>query len=286
VVATDLRCGACGHNVRGVRKDAACPECGHPVAESLRGAAVEAGRREQGADAVRTFGRGFLFAAPVGIAAVGCLGGPVALLAIVGAVQRLVALRTAGQCLPKQAFLDLPERHRAWNVAIAELVTGGLFLVMVSTGIVAALPPTAAACVAVALQSIWFGTVGLGLVTGSLLAQRVDERFATGLERSPWPVIATFIAVGLQLLADAATPVIGGWALIPRLAAIGCWIWAAGLTAWDVSGTGEELVAEPTDRTLRAPSDAPAPGEQVPDPSVVRPARLRTPDDDAPIPID
>lgn len=285
-MATDLRCGECGHNVRGVRKDAACPECGHPVAESLRGAAIEAGRREQGADAVRTFGRGFLFTASAGIAGVGCLGGPVALFCMIGAVQRLVALRTAGQCLPKQAFLDLPERRRAWNVAIAELVAGGLLIVLVSFGVVGYLPPTAELCVTVALKSLWYGTVGLGLVCGTLLAQRVDERFATGLERSPWPIIATFIAVGVQLLADAAVPVIGGWALIPRLGAVGCWIWAAVQTAWDVSSTGEELVVEPADRTLRAPSDAPAPGEATPDPSVVRASRLRRPDDDAPIPVD
>lgn len=272
--------------MRGVRKDGACPECGHPVAESLRGAAIEAGRREHGADAVRTYGRGFLFTASAGIAGVGCLGGPVALFCMIGAVQRLVALRTAGQCLPKQAFLDLPERRRAWNVAIAELVAGGLVIVLVSFGVAGYLPPTAELCVTVALKSLWYGTVGLGLVCGVLLAQRVDERFATGLERSPWPIIATFIAVGVQLLADAAAPVIGGWAAIPRLGAVGCWIWAAALTAWDVSSTGEELVIEPVDRTMRAPSDAPAPGEATPDPSVVRASRLRRPDDDAPIPVD
>ena len=34
-VAADLHCRACGYNLRGLRRDGACPECGHAIALSL-----------------------------------------------------------------------------------------------------------------------------------------------------------------------------------------------------------------------------------------------------------
>ncbi len=293
-VATNLPCAQCGYNLRGVPAKAVCPECGHLVADSLQGAAVRAGQREHANEALRNYAKSYLLSVPVGMIGVWCLGGPFVVMAMLGAFQRLLALRAAAAVLPPAAFGQTPEFERAKMVNIVELAVGAVCTVVLATPIASVIPVQfITTAMLVGIPALWIGTVGLGMICSAMLGESLDAHFALRLERSSAPYIATFTAVALQLAADVAEWSALGWgAMLLRFGAIGTWAWAAIATAHAFGSSAEEIASEPKEDLLKRPEDAPLVADAPLSPAeraaraAARKAARKSQEDDEPIALD
>lgn len=289
-MAESLACTRCGYNLRGVETQAPCPECGQPVAESLRGAALDAGTRELGQEALNSYGRAFLANIPLGLLTLSpCLGGPIIALNVLFSGRRLFDLWRAARCLPPNAFAQTPEFRRAWRVTIAEIALGVLVILVLATPLGVAIPVAVVeTALGTGVPALWLGTLGLGMICSVMLSEAVDARLALQLERSSRPVIAAFAAVGVELLSRAA--MVTGYGssaagVLLFIASIACWAWAAIEGAVYTMGTAHEMNETTRGPKVRAEGGDPA-GARLRAPS--RPRRPAKPadDDDAPIPID
>lgn len=270
----DAACEGCGYNLRGARVGSRCPECGLEVARSIRRAPVDApDAREAAADAVRTFGRSWLLAAPLGVFAMGgCLGGPAAALAVLGAIQRWIGLRACRRTL-HAVDLAHPSLERTLAACtVAELVLGVLAVLLRVGG--DALP----GAVPAAVSGLHFGVVLLGAVPAATLltaiGRTVDDDAAPATAALPWlfgasaGLAAAILLMGLGLLGGIAWPIM--------VLASAAWAWGASMLAFAASTVAGE-VGMPR-RRPRGEADAPGAVE----PPAPRP--LTKPSDDSPIP--
>lgn len=281
-MAIDLPCRQCRYNLRGVRQDANCPECGTPVRETLAGAGPEESRRDAATDALRSFARSYLYGLPLGLFMVACLGPPVTVLAIVGSIARLVSLRnlaaTGGM------GIDAADLRRARTLAIAEISLGAPAVLMLVQGLSWAIGPTADDAVRLALAGLWFGTMVLGSVAGSMLLDSTSARLPVEMGRAT--VIhalllgaAPVVVLGMVLSA-AGLP--ASLVILVRLAGAAAWGTGAAMLAFRGTMVADEFGAVPAPRRRDATADAPTERTDPAARAQVRRAR----EDDSPIPLD
>lgn len=286
-VAVDLPCVRCRYNLRGAPQSGNCPECGAPIKETLAGLSAEERRREGAADAVRSYGKSFAFGIPLGLFMVGCLGPPVALVALIGSGARLVALRNLAR--EADGGIDAADLRRARALAVAELAAGAPALLMLVEGMSWAIGPTADETVRLALAGLWFGTMALGTIAGSMLLDRIASRLPVEFER---PTVIHALALGAapvvmlgMILSAAGIPT--SLVVLVRLAGAAAWGTGAAMLAFRGSMIADELRAAPGARRAQ-PRDA-EPGNagprERPDPRARAQARHRL-EDDSPIPLD
>ena len=260
-----------------------CPECGKPVLDTVQGVAVDTGERDAAADALRSYGKSFLYGVPLGLYAVGCIGPPVALVSLMGSVQRLIALRNAAGALPKEALASSRAFGRARTACIAELALGVPALLVLATSAAGVLGADAGRFVALLLSSLWFGTMALGMIAGWLVLDTAVARLSLPVKRRTIVPVVVLGLVPLMLVADVVVAANLPWGTAvsapARIVAALAWAAASGMLAFDGSAAGDEVAGGARRRpALTTPEDEPA----EPRPR----ARPRTPDDDAPIPID
>lgn len=260
-----------------------CPECGKPVLDTVQGVAVDTGERDAAADALRSYGKSFLYGLPLGFYAVGCIGPPVALVSMLGSVQRFIALRNAANALPRDVFSSSQAIGRARTACIAEMALGAPALLVLATSAAGVLGADAGRFVVLFLSSLWFGAMALGMIAGWMVLDTAIARLSLPLRRRTIVPIVVLALVPLMLVADvvaAAAPPWGSAVSAPaRILAALAWAAASGMLAFDGSAAGDEVAGGARRRpALTTPEDEPA----EPRPR----ARPRTPDDDAPIPID
>jgi len=299
-VASDLPCKGCGYNLRGVDQGVNCPECGLPVRDTLEGVAVEESRRDAAAESLRSYSKAFLFGAPLGLFMVSCVGPPLAVLALVGSVQRLIALRNAAKSLPsKVVSAGAQDFKRAQTLLFVELGSGVIALIFLNFGLASAVGPTIDGVIRLAVGGLWFGAMALGLITGSILIDGVIGRLALEVARPKYLMPMIFTAVGVVMFAEIVSAANAPIAVVILLRLIGAAAWgaASGLLAYQGSSAGDELAAPPLKRTLSAPSDSPSAVAEVErDPrraaaqraaqQAAQRAAQRATDDDSPIPLD
>ncbi len=295
-MASDLPCRGCGYNLRGVDQGANCPECGLSVRDTLEGVAVEESRRDAAAESLRSYSKAFLFGAPLGLFMVSCVGPPLAVLALVGSVQRLIALRNAAKSLPsKVVSAGAQDFKRAQTLLFVELGSGAVALIFLNIGLASAVGPTIDGVIRLAVGGLWFGAMALGLITGSILVDGVIGRLALDVARPKYLMPMIFTAVGVVMFAEIVSAANAPIAVVILLRLIGAAAWgaASGLLAYQGSSAGDELAAPPLKRKLAAPSDSPSEVAEVErDPRraaaqrAAQQAAQRATDDDSPIPLD
>ncbi len=295
-MASDLPCRGCGYNLRGVDQGANCPECGLSVRDTLEGVAVEESRRDAAAESLRSYSKAFLFGAPLGLFMVSCVGPPLAVLALVGSVQRLIALRNAAKSLPsKVVSAGAQDFKRAQTLLFVELGSGAVALIFLNIGLASAVGPTIDGVIRLAVGGLWFGAMALGLITGSILVDGVIGRLALEVARPKYLMPMIFTAVGVVMFAEIVSAANAPIAVVILLRLIGAAAWgaASGLLAYQGSSAGDELAAPPLKRKLAAPSDSPSEVAEVErDPRraaaqrAAQQAAQRATDDDSPIPLD
>ena len=295
-VASDLPCRGCGYNLRGVDQGANCPECGLSVRDTLEGVAVEESRRDAAAESLRSYSKAFLFGAPLGLFMVSCVGPPLAVLALVGSVHRLIALRNAAKSLPsKVVSAGAQDFKRAQTLLFVELGSGAVALIFLNIGLASAVGPTIDGVIRLAVGGLWFGAMALGLITGSILVDGVIGRLALEVARPKYLMPMIFTAVGVVMFAEIVSAANAPIAVVILLRLIGAAAWgaASGLLAYQGSSAGDELAAPPLKRKLAAPSDSPSEVAEVErDPRraaaqrAAQQAAQRATDDDSPIPLD
>ncbi len=295
-MASDLPCRGCGYNLRGVDQGANCPECGLSVRDTLEGVAVEESRRDAAAESLRSYSKAFLFGAPLGLFMVSCVGPPLAVLALVGSVQRLIALRNAEKSLPsKVVSAGAQDFRRAQTLLFVELGSGAVALIFLNIGLASAVGPTIDGVIRLAVGGLWFGAMALGLITGSILVDGVIGRLALEVARPKYLMPMIFTAVGVVMFAEIVSAANAPIAVVILLRLIGAAAWgaASGLLAYQGSSAGDELAAPPLKRKLAAPSDSPSEVAEVErDPRraaaqrAAQQAAQRATDDDSPIPLD
>lgn len=235
--------------------------------------AEAADAREAAADAVRTFGRSWLLVAPLGVFAMGgCLGGPAAALAVLGAIQRWIGLRACRRTL-RAVDLAHPSLERTLAACtVSELALGVLAVLLRVGG--DALP----GAVPAAVSGLHFGVVLLGAVPAATLlasvGRAVDDEAEPATAALPWLFGASaglaiaILLMGIGLLGGVA------WAIMTLAAA--AWAWGASMIAFAASTVAGE-VGMPR-RRPRGEDGAPAAVE----PPAPRP--VTKPPDDSPIP--
>ena len=260
-MASDLPCRGCGYNLRGVDQGANCPECGLSVRDTLEGVAVEESRRDAAAESLRSYSKAFLFGAPLGLFMVSCVGPPLAVLALVGSVQRLIALRNAAKSLPsKVVSAGAQDFKRANTLLFVELGSGAIALIFLNFGLASAVGPTIDGVIGLSVGGLWFGAMALGLITGSILIDGVIGRLALEVERPKYLMPMIFTAVVVVMFAEIVSAANAPTAIVILLRLIGAAAWgaASGLLAYQGSSAGDELAAPPLKRKLAAPSDSPS----------------------------
>ena len=233
-IAEDLACVGCGHNLRGMPSSSPCPECGRPIRDTLEGQAVEAGNREHAAEAIRSYGKSFLYGAPFGLFKVGCLGPLVSLVALFGSVQRLIAANQALALLPEKAGSGTVELRRARTLALAELATGVPALLLLSFGTAWLIGEGADAFLRMLATSAWFGTMALGLVTRWMFVDSTIVRLAlVDCERRSLPAYLALAAVPCTLVAEVllSASMLEPLAIALRVAAALLWAGASAMLA-------------------------------------------------------
>lgn len=260
-----------------------CPECGKPVLDTVQGVAVDTGERDAAADALRSYGKSFLYGLPLGFHAVGCIGPPVALVSLLGSVQRLIALRNAANALPKDALASSRAFGRARTACIAELALGGPALLVLATPAAALLGAGPGRFVALLVSSLWFGAMALGMIAGWLALDTAVARLSLPVRRRAVVPVVVLGLVPLMLVADVVSAADLPWGSAvsapARILAALAWAAASGMLAFDGSAAGDEVAGGARRRPpLTTPDDEPAEPR--------RQARPRTPEDDAPIPVD
>lgn len=272
-----------------------CPECGRPIRDTLEGQAVEASNREHAAEAIRSYGKSFLYGLPFGLFKLGCLGPLVSLVALFGSVQRLIAANQAMAMLPEQAGAATAELRRARTLAIAELATGGPALLLLSFGTAWLVGDGVDAFLRMLATSAWFGTMALGLVTGWMFVDSTVVRLALAdCERRSLPAYLALAAVPCTLGAEVllSAGLLEPLAIVFRVAAALLWAGASAMLAYQGSSAGDEVAGGPRRRALKTPedTDAPSPGREASTAHRPRPVRRPPPPpppgDDDPIPLD
>jgi len=297
-ISEDLACVGCGHNLRGLPASSPCPECGRPIRDTLEGQAVEASNREHAAEAIRSYGKSFLYGAPFGLFKLGCLGPLVSLVAMFGSVQRLIAANQAIAMLPEQAGSATVELRRARTLAFAELATGVPALLLLSFSTAWLVGDTADAFLRMLATSAWFGTMALGLVTGWMFVDSTVVRLAlSDCERRSLPAYLALGAVPCTLVAEVllSASLLEPLAIVMRVAAALLWAGASAMLAYQGSAAGDEVAGGPRRRKLKTPEDAEdaapstdarASAQSGRTRTVRRPPPPRPPEDDDPIPLD
>ena len=288
----------CSHNLRGMPASSPCPECGRPIRDTLEGQAVEASNREHAAEAIRSYGKSFLYGTPFGLFKLGCLGPLVSLVALFGSVQRLIAANQAMAMLPEKAGSATAELRRARTLAIAELATGVPALLLLSFGTAWLIGDTADAFLRMLATSAWFGTMALGLVTGWMFVDSTVMRLAlSDCERRSLPAYLALGAVPCTLVAEVllSASLLEPLAIAMRVAAALLWAGASAMLAYQGSAAGDEVAGGPRRRALKTPEDADDAGTTADAGSsaatrgtriVRRPPPPPKPQDDDPIPLD
>ena len=258
--------------------------------------AVEESRRDAAAESLRSYSKAFLFGAPLGLFMVSCVGPPLAVLALVGSVQRLIALRNAAKSLPsKVVSAGAQDFKRAQTLLFVELGSGAVALIFLNIGLASAVGPTIDGVIRLAVGGLWFGAMALGLITGSILVDGVIGRLALDVARPKYLRPMIFTAVGVVMFAEIVSAANAPIAVVILLRLIGAAAWgaASGLLAYQGSSAGDELAAPPLKRKLAAPSDSPSEVAEVErDPRraaaqrAAQQAAQRATDDDSPIPLD
>jgi hypothetical protein len=270
------------------------------VRDTLEGVAVEESRRDAAAESLRSYSKAFLFGAPLGLFMVSCVGPPLAVLALVGSVQRLIALRNAAKSLPsKVVSAGAQDFKRAQTLLFVELGSGAIALIFLNIGLASAVGPTIDGVIRLAVGGLWFGAMALGLITGSILVDGVIGRLALDVARPKYLMPMIFTAVGVVMFAEIVSAANAPIAVVIVLRLIGAAAWgaASGLLAYQGSSAGDELAAPPLKRKLAAPSDSPSAVAEVErDPrraaaqraaqQAAQRAAQRATDDDSPIPLD
>lgn len=260
-----------------------CPECGKPVLDTVQGVAVDTGERDAAADALRSYGKSFLYGLPLGFYAVSCIGPPVALVSLLGSVQRLIALRNASNALPDEVLASTRTFGRARTACIAELALGGPALLALATSATGILGVDAGRFLALLLSSLWFGAMALGMIGGWLVLDTAIARLSLPLKRRRIVPIVVLGLVPLMLAADVVAAAGLSWGSAvsapARILAALAWAAASGMLAFDGSAAGDEVAGGARRRPpLTTPEDEPTTPRTR--------AQPRPPEDDAPIPID
>ncbi|MFO0963465.1 MAG: hypothetical protein U0625_11255 [Phycisphaerales bacterium] len=251
---------------------------------------MDAGTRELGQEALNSYGRGFFANIPLGLLTLTpCVAGPIIAINVLFSGRRLFDLWRAARCLPPDALAQTPEFRRAWGVTIAEIALGVLVILVLATPLGVAIPVAVVeTALGTGVPALWLGTLGLGMVCSVMLSEAVDARLALQLERSSRPLIAIFVAVGIELLSRAA--IVAGFGssapgLLLFIASIAGWAWAAIESAVYTMGTAHEMNASARGPKVRAEGGDPT-GARLR--TMHRPRRPAKPadDDDTPIPID
>lgn len=273
-VGRDVECSGCGYNLRGAPIGARCPECGEPIARSMpRAGPDRPDEREQASEAVRNVARSWLLATPLGAFAMsGCLSGPAAALAVLGAGQRLIGLRACRRHL-REVGVSQPATERLLTACtIAELALGSLGVLLRIGGSDVPGAVTNAVC------GLHFGAALLSAVpTASLLAsigRAVDDDTAPATGALPWlfgaaaGIAAAVLLLGLGVLGGIAWPVM--------LASAAAWAWGMSLLAF----AGSSVAGEVGMPRRGGGRDGPAP--RAVEPPAPRP--ITRPEDESPIP--
>jgi hypothetical protein len=261
--------------------------------------AVEESRRDATAEAVRSYSKAFLFGAPLGLFMVSCVGPPLALMALVGSVQRLIALRNAEKALPaKVTSAAAQELRRARTLLFIEMGTGVIALIFLNFGLSSAVGATLDGVIRLSIGGLWFGAMALGLITGSILIDAVIGRMALEVERPKYLMPLIFTSVGVVMFAEIVTAANAPTAIVILLRLLGAAAWgaASGLLAYQGTSAGDALAAPPIKRKLAAPTDAPEETTATPNPrrtaaqraadKAAQQAAQQANDDDSPIPLD
>jgi|LauGreDrversion4_2_1035121.scaffolds.fasta_scaffold09853_2 hypothetical protein len=260
-----------------------CPECGKPVLDTVQGVALDSGERDAAADALRSYGKSFLYGLPLGFYAVGCIGPPIALVSLMGSLQRFIALRNVAAALPEEVATGSQALARARSVATAEMALGLPALVLLSISTAGVLGADAGRFVALAVSSLWFGTMALGIVAGWLFMDATIARLALPVARRSLVPVTVLATVPVMLVANVVAEADLSWSTSvsapARILAALAWAAASGMLAFDGSSAGDEVAGGARRRPpLAVPTD---------EPTAPRPAaRRRTPEDDAPIPLE
>jgi hypothetical protein len=221
-------------------------------------------------------------------------------MALVGSVQRLIALRNAAKSLPsKVVSAGAQDFKRAQTLLFVELGSGVIALIFLNFGLSSAVGPTIDGVIRLSVGGLWFGAMALGLITGSILIDGVIGRLALEVERPKYLLPLTFAAVGVVMFAEIVSAANAPTAIVILLRLIGAAAWgaASGLLAYQGSSAGDALAAPPIKRKLSAPSDSPsADANPEPDPrraaanraaqQAAQRAAQRASDDDSPIPLE
>ena len=248
-----MPCRGCGYNLRGTAQSANCPECGLPVRDTLEGVAVEESRRDAAAESLRSYSKAFLFGAPLGLFMVSCVGPPLALLALLGSVQRLLALRNAEKALPAKVTSSANQEFmRARTLLFVELGMGVVALIFLNFGLASAIGPTLDGVIRLAIGGLWFGVMALGLIAGSIVIDAVIARMALEVERPKYLMPLIFTAVGVVMFAEIVTAADAPTAIVILLRVAGAATWgaASGLLAYQGACAGDALAAPPLKRPL------------------------------------
>lgn len=303
-VLNHLRCVQCKYNLRGLDVIGVCPECGRPVADSLRGSDVQREESERVLPGMLMYVGGqratmaFLLATPASMFLfVACLMLLGCLATMTGSVIRVLGLRAWSRAAPESALTSSIEFRRAWSMAIAELVVGGVVLLSLLFNVTAYMPDVLGSLVQLTLVLAWGVTLALGMQASTTLADAVDGHFSLNVER--WRVQAILAAaapvsialvdlVFMSFIWIGESRVMTAVYVVTSLLAIGLWASAVWATRNYFQGVSDLMHALPGahrtalhDKAIRA--------ENLPRAAPSTPAAReaqRQAEDDSPIPLD
>jgi len=303
-VLNHLRCVQCKYNLRGLDVIGVCPECGRPVADSLRGSDAQREESERVLPGMLMYVGGqratmaFLLATPASMFLfVACLMLLGCLATMTGSVIRVLGLRAWSRAAPESALTSSIEFRRAWSMAIAELVVGGVVLLSLLFNVTAYMPDVLGSLVQLTLVLAWGVTLALGMQASTTLADAVDGHFSLNVER--WRVQAILAAaapvsialvdlVFMSFIWIGESRVMTAVYVATSLLAIGLWASAAWATRNYFQGVSDLMHALPGayrtalhDKAIRA--------ENLPRTAPTTPAAReaqRQAEDDSPIPLD
>lgn len=303
-VLTTLQCVQCRYNLRGLEVGGACPECGRPISSSLQGSEAQRQEAEAALPGMLTYVGGqrattaYLLATPASLFLfVGCLMLLGSLATITGSVIRLLGLRAWRRATPKSALISSPAFRRAWSVALAELMVGGVVLLALLFDVTSSMPATLGSLVQLTLILAWGVTLALGMQASTTLADAVDGHFSLNVER--WRVQAVLaaaapVAIALVDLVFMSSIFLGGSRVLTAiyiataLLAVAVWASAVWATRNYFQGVSDLMHALPGayrtalhDKAIRA-QNLP---RTAPETAAAREAQ-RQAEDDSPIPLD
>ena len=254
-----------------------------PVRDSAQGVSGPDGERERAADAVRSLSRSFLLTAALGGVVIPLIGVPLGVVALIGAFQRLMALRALESTEMGRRLIPADWSRRVRAGAITELCAGGVAVILSLVGV--------SAVVAIAADGLWFGAGAISAVAGGMGLRAALARAAATAEvvdpgRGIVPMLSGLGAVALGVAASsvgASLPGVSELAALLMLAGVGAWAIGAIMVAFAGSALAGEvsLPSKAARHLLDGRGDA-APTEITASVPVVRAAA--PPPDDDPIP--